>query len=103
MLPMGASSETRDEIERLIAGEAVVKTINEELTYRNLYDTTENVWSLLYTTGYLTQRGEAWGRERSLVIPNREIQDTFVMQIKGWMQDKAREDGERQEGKSMRR
>lgn len=94
-LLQGASFETRDEIERLIAGESVIKTINEELTYRNLYDTTENVWSLLYTTGYLTQRGEAWGRERSLAIPNREIQDTFVLQIRGWMQDKAREDRER--------
>lgn len=90
-----ATSDTREEIERLIAGEVVWKPINEELTYRNLYDTVENVWSLLYTTGYLTQRGEADGKTRPLVIPNREIQDTFVTQVKGWMQDKVREDGDR--------
>ncbi|MDE7223232.1 MAG: ATP-binding protein, partial [Acetatifactor sp.] len=91
-LLMKASSETRDEIERLIAGETVVKRINEELTYKELYDNIENVWSVLLATGYLTQQGEAGGRMRRLVIPNREIHDIFMTQIRGWMQDKARED-----------
>lgn len=86
-----ASSETRDEIERLIAGESVMKSINEELTYKELYDNTENVWSILFVTGYLTQQGEPDGKMRRLVIPNREIHDIFMTQIRGWMQDKARE------------
>ena len=90
-----ASSETRNEIECLIADESVMKLINEELTYNELYDNIENVWSVLFTTGYLTQRGEAEGKMRPLVIPNREIHDIFVTQIKGWMQKKAREDRER--------
>lgn len=91
-LLMKASSETRDEIERLIAGEAVMKRVNEELTYKELYDSIENVWSVLFATGYLTQQGEANGRMRRLVIPNREIHDIFMTQIRGWMQEKARED-----------
>lgn len=90
-----ASSETRDEIERLIAGEAVAKVINEELTYKGLYGNTENVWSVLFLTGYLTQRGEAEGDRCRLVIPNREIHTIFMNQIRVWMQDKAREDRER--------
>lgn len=87
-----AASETKDEIERLIAGESVIKRINEELTYKELYDNIENVWSVLYVTGYLTQQGESDGKMRRLVIPNREIHDIFMTQIRGWMQDKARED-----------
>lgn len=87
-----ATSETKDEIERLIAGEPVIKRINEELTYKELYDSIENVWSVLFVTGYLTQQGESDGKMRRLVIPNREIHDIFMTQIRGWMQDKARED-----------
>lgn len=87
-----ATSQTKDEIERLIAGESVIKRINEELTYKELYDNIENVWSVLFVTGYLTQQGESDGKMRRLVIPNREIHDIFMTQIRGWMQDKARED-----------
>lgn len=90
-----ASAATRDEIERLIAGESVMKVINEELTYKEIYDNIENVWSLLFTTGYLTQRGEPEGNMRRLVIPNREIHNIFMTQIRGWMQNKARENEER--------
>lgn len=86
-----ASNETRNEIECLIAGEAVIKEVKEELTYRELYDTIENVWGVLFATGYLTQRGAAEGKMRRLVIPNREILDIFVTQVRSWMQDKARE------------
>ncbi|MCM1539751.1 MAG: ATP-binding protein [Blautia sp.] len=90
-----ASFETRGEIERLIAGESVAKTINEELTYKGLYGNIENVWSVLFLTGYLTQRGEADGNRCRLVIPNREIHNIFINQISEWMQDKARENRER--------
>lgn len=90
-----ATSGTRDEVERLIAGEPVWKQINEELTYKELYDSIDNVWSVLFVTGYLTQQGESEGKMRRLVIPNREIHDIFMTQIRSWMQEKAREDRER--------
>ncbi len=88
-----ANADTRDEIERLIAGEAVVKEINEELTYKELYDKIDHVWSVLFTTGYLTQKGKMSGKLRQLVIPNKEIHNIFMTQIREWMQGKAREDG----------
>ncbi|WP_276949701.1 AAA family ATPase [Acetatifactor muris] len=91
----GASTETRDEIERLIAGESIQKRIHEELTYKEIYENAENVWSLLFVTGYLTQRGEAEEKMRNLVIPNREIHNIFMTQIRSWMQSKVREDRER--------
>ncbi len=90
-----ATSGTRDEVERLIAGESVWKQINEELTYKELYDSIDNVWSVLFVTGYLTQQGESEGKMRRLVIPNREIHDIFMTQIRNWMQEKAWEDRER--------
>lgn len=96
-----ASADTRQEIERLIAGEPVRKKINENLTYKDLYDNVDNVWSVLYATGYLTQSreteyvaqpGETEEETCCLVIPNREIHDTYMTQIRSWMQAKARED-----------
>lgn len=90
-----ASPATRDEIERLIAGETVLKAVSEELTYQELYDDIENIWSILFTAGYLTQRGEAEGNMRRLAIPNREIHNIFMKQIRVWMQNKARENSER--------
>ncbi len=87
-----ASSETRDEIEKLIAGESVIKQIKEELTYKELYDNIENVWSILFATGYLTQHGEPMGNMLKLAIPNKEIHNIFMSQIRIWMQNKARED-----------
>lgn len=88
-----ASLDTRDEIERLISGEFITKKVNEELTYKELYDNLENLWSVLFTTGYLTQRGRAENGRMQLAIPNREIQNLFMTQIRAWMQVKAREDG----------
>ena len=88
-----ATPDTRDAIECLIAGEVVTKEINEELTYKELYDKIDNVWSVLFTTGYLTQRGKASGKVLRLAIPNREIHNIFMTQIRSWMQVKIREDG----------
>lgn len=76
-----ASSDTRDEIERLIAGECILKKVNEELTYKELYNDTENLWSVLFTTGYLTQRGKAEDGRLQLAIPNKEIHNLFMTQI----------------------
>lgn len=89
-----ASAGTRSEIEQLIAGESVTKIIKKELTYKELYDSIENVWSILFMTGYLTQRGDARGDILQLAIPNKEIQNIFMTQIYGWMQEKALRDGE---------
>ncbi len=90
-----ATPDTRDEIERLIAGETVWKEIKEELTYKELYDSIEHVWSVLFTTGYLTKRGEGTGRVRQLAIPNREIHNIFMTQIREWMQVEVRKDDTR--------
>jgi hypothetical protein len=88
-----AKGNTKSEIESLIEGNSVIKEVRQELTYRDLYDSVENVWSVLFTTGYLTQRGEPDGEKFNLVIPNKEIRSIFVSQIKEWFQRTARQDG----------
>ncbi|HJA92578.1 MAG TPA: ATP-binding protein [Candidatus Eisenbergiella merdipullorum] len=90
-----ASAGTRSEIERLIAGETVLKEIRNELTYRDIYASEENVWSVLFTTGYLTQAGRPDPRRRNLIrlaIPNEEIREIFINQIQDWMQAVVRKD-----------
>ncbi len=91
-----AGRETKNEMERLIAGESIVKPVNQELTYSELDHSIENLWSVLFTTGYLTQNGRpdlADGVERySLRIPNREIRSLFISQIREWFNETARAD-----------
>ena len=89
-----ANAATKREIERLLAGESITKEIRQELTYAEVYQTIDNIWSLLFTTGYLTQRGRAEGRKMRLAIPNLEIRDIFEMQIMEFFQENVREDGE---------
>lgn len=84
-----ANAQTRKEIEQLIAGEEIEKTIKQELTYSELDSTIENLWSVLFTTGYLTQRGKTEGKKYRLVIPNLEIRELFIMQIREWFQETA--------------
>ena len=76
-----ADTRTKDEIERLIAGESIEKDISPELTYDELDKSIENLWSVLFTTGYLTQIGKAEGGVYRLVIPNREVGEVFRLQI----------------------
>lgn len=80
-----AGQQTKDEIECLIAGESIFKPINQELTYSDIDTSIENLWSVLFTTGYLTQKGSKPAADGSrlyeLVIPNREIRSLFVNQI----------------------
>ena len=85
---------TRTEMERLIGGEIVQKEIHEEMTYHDLYVDMGNVWSVLFMTGYLTQRGRADGNLYNLVIPNREIRNIFTEQIMKMFQEQAEQDGE---------
>ncbi len=84
-----ADAATRDEIELLINGSHVKKMIHQELTYRDLESDIDNLWSLLFTTGYLTQAGDDDGISL-LVIPNREIHWIYVQQIRKWFKDEAR-------------
>lgn len=88
-----ANLTTKREIERLVAGEVVTKEIHQELTYAEIYQTIDNIWSLLFTTGYLTQRGRAEGRRMKLAIPNLEIRDIYVTQIMELFKENVREDG----------
>ena len=87
-----AGGKTKDEIERLIAGETIVKEIRQELTYSELDNSIENLWSVLFTTGYLTQRGMAEGDKYYLAIPNYEIKKLFIRQIREWFQYQAGND-----------
>ncbi len=89
-----ANATTKREIERLVAGEVITKEIHQELTYAEIYQTIDNIWSLLFTTGYLTQRGKAEGRQMKLAIPNLEIRDIYVTQIMEFFKENVREDGE---------
>ncbi len=85
---------TKREIERLIEGEFIEKEIHQELTYPEMYRSVENIWSLLFMTGYLTQRGKADGRRMKLVIPNLEIRDIFVTQIMDFFEETVQKDGD---------
>lgn len=84
-----ADSSTKDEIERLIAGEAIEKVIRLDLTYDEIDNSIDNLWSVLFTTGYLTKIGEvklpdSESYAYKLVIPNKEVREVFVLQIQEW-------------------
>ena len=87
-----ADSVTKNEVESLIAGDEVIKEIHQELTYNELDQSIENLWSVLFTTGYLTQRGRVDGRKYRLAIPNREIRELFITQIREWFRQSSRKD-----------
>lgn len=82
-----ATKQTRREIEQLIEGEAIEKTIKQELTYSELEQSIDNLWSVLFMTGYLTMQGRPRGKVFSLIIPNLEIREIFVTQIKKWFDE----------------
>ena len=84
-----ADSSTKDEIERLIAGEAIEKVIRQDLTYDEIENSIDNIWSVLFTTGYLTKVGEVKLADSEsyaykLIIPNKEVREVFVLQIQEW-------------------
>ena len=87
-----ADSVTKNEIENLIAGNEIIKEIHQELTYSELDQSVEKLWSVLFTTGYLTQRGRVDGRKYRLAIPNREIRELFITQIREWFRQTSRND-----------
>ena len=92
-----ANATTKNEIEQLINGKSVKKRIHQELTYRDLDSRQDHLWSILFTTGYLTQCGAQTGDVTELVIPNKEIQWIFVEQIRDWFDDETTKNRERLE------
>lgn len=89
-----ADKTTQNEIERLIAGEAIEKKVRLDLTYNELDSSIDNLWSVLFTTGYLTQTGRAINGIYKLVIPNREVREVFVLQIQEWFRERMADDEE---------
>lgn len=87
-----ADDQTMEDLDRLVNGMSVTKTITEELTYRELYDNIDNLWSVLFATGYLTKRAETDLNTYEFVIPNQEIRIIFRDQILSWFQEEARKD-----------
>lgn len=87
-----SGKQTKEEIERLISGEAIVKEIKQELTYNELDKSIDHLWSVLFTTGYLTKRKRVDSRKYELMIPNREIRELFILQIQEWFADTAAAD-----------
>ena len=79
-----ANKTTKNEIERLIAGEVIEKELRLDLTYEEIDQSIENLWSVLFTTGYLTQVGRTEEGAYRLVIPNREVREVFRLQINEW-------------------
>ena len=84
----------KSEIETLVAGDAVEKEIHEDLTYNEIYSSVNNVWSLLFMTGYLTQRGTLDRSRLRLAIPNMEIRSIFTDQILSMFTENVAGDGE---------
>lgn len=85
---------TKRELEKLVAGEVIRKELHQELTYKDMYGSIDNIWSVLFTTGYLTQRGKPEKNEFSLAIPNMEIREIFTEQIMAFFKENIRKDGD---------
>jgi hypothetical protein len=87
-----AGRQTKDEIECLIAGETITKDIRQDLTYSEIDDSIDNLWSVLFSTGYLTKCGQESAKTFQLVIPNREIRELFTDQVKAWFKETSGKD-----------
>ena len=85
---------TKNEIERLVAGEVIKKEIHQELTYKDMYNSIDNIWSILFTTGYLTQRGKPERKNFYLAIPNMEIREIFIEQIMELFKENIKKNGD---------
>lgn len=87
-----ADKTTQSEIEQLIAGEAIEKAVRLDLTYNEIDNSIDNLWSVLFTTGYLTQVGRPENGMYKLAIPNREVREVFVLQIQEWFKERIARD-----------
>lgn len=93
-----ANKTTRDEIERLVSGESIEKFIRLELTYNEIDNSIDNLWSVLFTTGYLTQVGMTEQGAYKLVIPNKEVREVYILQIQEWFKSTVMSDSEQLSG-----
>ena len=93
-IQMSGNFKTKREIESLLAGEEIIKEIHQELVYPEMYQSVENVRSLLFMTGYLTQRGRVDAKRYKLAIPNLEIRDIFETQIMEYFKESVAKDGD---------
>lgn len=90
-----AKSQTRRELEDLIEGKSIKKKIRHELTWQDIDNSVENLWSILYTTGYLTKCSKESNDIFELIIPNREIKSIFVWQIMEWFNEVTASDSDK--------
>ena len=92
-----ADQPTKDDVEELLNGGKIVKQIKQELTYRDIDDSSENVWSVLYATGYLTGKHveQADADIFSLWVPNGEIRKLFADLVEDWFREVTRADSAR--------
>ena len=82
-----ANQSTKNEVEQLINGGTITKLIRQELTYREVEDSIDNIWSVLYSTGYLTCRRRVPGKKMELALPNREVRELFIDLVKDWSEE----------------
>ena len=87
-----ANQSTKNDIECLINGGTITKTIRQELTYREIEDSIDNIWSVLYSTGYLTCRRRVPGKKMELALPNREVRNLFTGLVKDWFEETTQAD-----------
>ena len=88
LISKSADGTTQMEIERLIEGETITKTLNEQLTHNEINSSINNIWSLLYMTGYLTTTQRPSGGRYALRIPNREVRQIYMQQVLSWFNHK---------------
>ena len=88
LISKSADGTTQMEIERLIEGETITKTLNEQLTHNEIRSSIGNIWSLLYMTGYLTTTQRPSGGRYALRIPNREVRQIYMQQVLSWFNHK---------------
>ena len=90
-----ANQSTRNDVEQLINGGTIIKPIRQELTYREVEDSIDNIWSVLYSTGYLTCRRRVPGKKMELVLPNWEVRELFIELVKDWFEETTQADSGR--------
>ena len=90
-----ANQSTRNEVEQLINGGTITKAIRQELTYREVEDSIDNIWSVLYSTGYLTCCRRLPGKKMELALPNREVRELFIDLVKDWFEEMTQADSAR--------
>ena len=90
-----ANQTARNDVERLINGQTITKHIHQELTYKDIEDSIDNIWSVLYSAGYLTCRRKLPGKQMELELPNREIRELFIDLVKDWFEETTQADSAR--------